>query len=248
MLLILVYHRIAEPGRDLYTVAPASFAAQLRQIGRCGLPVVDPQALPQWRGAGVLLSFDDGTAEHAQLVCPWLEQQGMRGLFLVPTRRLGQPGFLGPRQLERMHRAGHVIGSHGHSHCRLDRMPPRELAADLARSRAAIQNILGRPPMYVAPAGGFMSRRVTSACLAAGYGIIRTLSWGYNRNLDARALQAIPVVGSLPPAAFTALLAGRHETFLRSAYAAKNAVRYALPVYAQLRNSLAALGSRNFHE
>jgi hypothetical protein len=91
-----------------------------------------------------------------------------------------------------------------------------------------------------------MSPRVASAAGAAGYSIIRSLSWGYNRNLNLRCLQAIPALRSLGAPAFAALLAGRHETFLRSAYAAKNAVRYAIPRYAQLRNSLAALcaGSR----
>ncbi|HTM89243.1 MAG TPA: polysaccharide deacetylase family protein [Terriglobales bacterium] len=245
MLLVLVYHRVSDEGEGFYTLSRAQFADQLRLLGQSGIAVVAPGDLPRGSVSGVLLSFDDGTAEHSQFLARMLEDHGMRGLFLVPTARIGKPGYVSRRELERMHQAGHVIGSHGHTHDRLDRMGGSRLAEELARSRQVLTSITGCPPEYVAPAGGFLTPRVASACGAAGYRVIRTLAWGYNRKLDKGLLQAVPVLPLMGPGAFAALLQGEHEALLRSLFAAKNAIRWLTPAYARVRNSLARTLLRN---
>ena len=245
MLLVLVYHRVSDDGEGFYTLSRGQFAAQLRLLGQSGISVVPPRDLPRGSVSGVLLSFDDGTAEHSQLVAPLLADHGMRGLFLVPTARIGKPGYVSARELERMHQAGHVIGSHGHSHDRLDRMSCPRLDEELARSRREIEIITGCPPEYVAPAGGFVTPRVASACGAAGYSVVRSLAWGYNRRLDMRSVQAVPVLSLMGDSTFAALLRGEHEAVLRSLFAAKNAIRWLTPAYARARNSLARTLVRN---
>lgn len=245
MLLVLVYHRVSDEGEDFYTLSRAQFAAQLRWLGQSEIAVVAPGDVPRGSVSGVLLSFDDGTADHSQCVAPLLEDHGMRGLFLVPTARIGKPGYVSARELARMHQAGHVIGSHGHSHDRLDRMDGSRLGQELARSRRAIASITGCPPEWVAPAGGFVTPRVASACGAAGYRVIRSLAWGYNRKLNRGLVEAVPVLSLMGEGAFVALLRGEHEALLRSLFAAKNAIRWLTPAYARVRNSLARTLLRN---
>ena len=245
MLLVLVYHRVSDGGESFYTLSRARFAAQLRWLRQSGIAVVAPGDLPRGNVSGVLLSFDDGTADHSRFVARLLEDHGMRGLFLVPTARIGKPGYVSARELERMHQAGHVIGSHGHTHHRLDRMDDSPLGEELARSRRVLESITGCPPQYVAPAGGFVTPRVASACGAAGYSVMRTLAWGYNRRLNRGLLEAVPVLSLMGPGAFAALLRGEHEALLRSLFAAKNAIRWLTPAYARVRNSLAHTLLRN---
>lgn len=239
MLLVLVYHRVSDERGDFYTLSRREFAAQLRRIGRSGTAVAAPQDLARGSVSGVLLSFDDGTADHSQFVGPLLEDHGLRGLFLVPTARIGQPGYVSARELERMYEAGHGIGSHGHTHDRLDRMSGARLAGELARSRRELERITGCPPECVAPPGGFVTPRVASACGAAGYSVLRSLAWGYNRKLNLRRLEAVPVLSLMGPGAFAALLRGEHEALLRSLFAAKNAARGLTPAYVRVRNLLA---------
>jgi peptidoglycan/xylan/chitin deacetylase (PgdA/CDA1 family) len=245
MLLVLVYHRVSDDKEGFYTLPREDFAAQLRLLRQSGIAVVPPGDLPRGNVSGVLLSFDDGTADHSQCVARMLEDHGMRGLFLVPTARIGKPGYVSARELARMHQAGHVIGSHGHTHDRLDRMGGSRLGEELARSRRVLESITGCSPEYVAPAGGFVTPRVASACGAAGYSVIRTLAWGYNRKLDMQSLEAVPVLSLMGPGAFAALLRGEHEALLRSLFAAKNGIRWLMPAYARVRNSLARTLLRN---
>ena len=76
------------------------FAAQLDQL--CGhLEPIDWPTLYAWTcGRGsipercFLLTFDDGLADHAEMVLPVLEARGLRGVFFVTGAELMSPGLL----------------------------------------------------------------------------------------------------------------------------------------------------------
>src|ERR1051325_11737404 len=57
-----------------------------------------------------------------------------------------------PRLAREIAAAGHEIGSHGFGHRRLDRLTPKEFAADIARSKNALVQQVQRPVVcYRAP-------------------------------------------------------------------------------------------------
>ena len=68
------------------------------------------------RAAGTILTFDDGGRSALDVVAPVLAEHGLRGEFFVATARLGTAGFLDRRGVEELAAAGHVIGSHSHTH------------------------------------------------------------------------------------------------------------------------------------
>ena len=88
-----------------------AFERQLDELGsRWGF--VDrssfDRAIRQGRATdGVVLTFDDGLRDHAEVVLPILERRGLWGIFYIPTA---------PYRTGRMlavHRVHHLIGTYG---------------------------------------------------------------------------------------------------------------------------------------
>jgi peptidoglycan/xylan/chitin deacetylase (PgdA/CDA1 family) len=74
---------------------------------------------------GIILSFDDGLASHAEVAAPALEKYGFTGWFFVPADRVmattggsNEDGTASPDQIVSLAR-NHIVGSHTTTHCRL---------------------------------------------------------------------------------------------------------------------------------
>lgn len=89
--IILMYHRIAEPGLDPWSlsVSPNHFAEQLEAIQRQFHPLsLQDLAAQRWHGKlpsrSVVLTFDDGYADNLHVAKPLLERFGVPAtIFLV---------------------------------------------------------------------------------------------------------------------------------------------------------------------
>lgn len=163
---------------DAYKLDRVGFTAQLDAIAR-GL---DPQ-----RAANLEFTFDDGGVTADEPTASLLEERGWRGHFFVVTDRIGQPGFLTADQIRDLHRRGHRIGSHSHTHpAGFSRLSPERMTYEWRRSREILEDILtpaGGPRAVVTTAsvpGGFYSRQVALAALDAGYTTL------YNSEPEAR--------------------------------------------------------------
>ncbi|MGZ4384671.1 MAG: polysaccharide deacetylase family protein [Gaiellaceae bacterium] len=108
--------------------------------------------LPQ--GAGVALTFDDGP--HAQGTPAVLAQlaalQARATFFLV-----GEQVERMPSLAAEITAAGHEIALHGQRHLPLLLRSPRELADDLSRAVATIEDATGRTPSCYRPPYGVFS-------------------------------------------------------------------------------------------
>ena len=100
---------------------------------------------------GILLTFDDGTRDHLDIVAPQLEEFGFTGWFFVPTGRIESDATevadrgenLTSTEIRRLAEK-HVIGSHGVDHVRLSREVPADtLVNEIATSRDHLRSILG---------------------------------------------------------------------------------------------------------
>ena len=123
----------------------------------------------------LMLTFDDGGVSAYTHVADLLEEFGWRGHFLVTTSRIGSPAFLTAEQIRSLHRRGHVIGSHSHSHpARISACPWKELVQEWHTSRCALADLLGDEVTVASIPGGYFSRRVAEAASLGGFRVLFT--------------------------------------------------------------------------
>lgn len=83
----------------------------------------------------------DRLPSRVELTARWLldelDAAGVRATWFV----LGWVAERHPRLVEDIHRAGHAIGSHGHTHTRVFELTPAAFADELHRSRATLEAI-----------------------------------------------------------------------------------------------------------
>jgi len=196
-------------------------------IEAAGLPVVDPRGLtlPADLVSGIVLTFDDATADHFSTARSILSDFGFPGLFYVPTARLDSEGYLSTDQVVHLHAEGHTIGSHTHTHARLDVLPEPSVQRELETSRLRIQEILGVAPLHFAPPGGLYRPRVRTMSQEVGFRFFRTMKWGFNRRLDPQEIQVVPMVTPSSMLFLDWALRGRNELKLRVMYGLKRALR-----------------------
>jgi hypothetical protein len=63
----------------------------------------------------LLMTFDDG-GRSAMYIADQIEARGWRGHFFVTTSLIGTRHFVSAQDVADLHRRGHLVGSHSHSH------------------------------------------------------------------------------------------------------------------------------------
>ncbi|MEP6626119.1 MAG: polysaccharide deacetylase family protein [Acidimicrobiia bacterium] len=186
---VLIYHRVGS-GSGLDVDLPvATFTDQMEQLAASVRVVTIDEALdrleqPTASGSDpIVITFDDGTADFADVAVPVLERFGLPSTLYLATAfveegrdfpNAGRP--LSWSALEDVHATGRVtVGSHTHTHALLDRLPPTEIATELDRADDLIEAHLGLRPHHFAypkavagssPADAAARARYRSAALA----------------------------------------------------------------------------------
>lgn len=188
---ILVYHAVSDDATSQfrpYAVPPARFAehvATLQDLGCMTLTLSDAAQrlfdrapLPD---RAVVLTFDDAFGDFAQHALPVLVAANFLATLFVPSAYVGSTSrwlvregearrpVMSWSQLQRVADAGVEMGAHSHTHPELDRLSTARLREELERSRAVLEDGLGREMVAVAYPFGYHSRRVRRAARAAGY-------------------------------------------------------------------------------
>jgi peptidoglycan/xylan/chitin deacetylase (PgdA/CDA1 family) len=156
-LVVLIYHRVGRRSAIEVDLPLATFAEQIAFLA-AGTNVVtltdglarvaDPDAP---RIPLVAITFDDGTADFADVAVPVLVEHRVPATLYVATdfveRGLPFPGGGAPiswSALADTIATGYVdVGSHTHHHALLDRLPAPEIAAELDRSTELIAEHTG---------------------------------------------------------------------------------------------------------
>jgi len=174
----LGYHEIADapgesgfrrPGALPYRFSRAELEAHLDAIAARGASVACVDALDlDAPGVRTILTFDDG-GRSALAAAAALERRGWRGHFFIITERIGTRGFLDAEGIRRLREAGHVVGSHSHTHPDIFRaLDAAAMAREWQESRDRLEQLLGEPCVYASVPGGDVSRRVFASAAAAG--------------------------------------------------------------------------------
>ena len=155
-----------------YKLEPGAFETHLDALAATGLEIGTLDG--NGSTPAVALTFDDGGGS-ALLAAEALERHGWRGQFFVTASRIDTSGFLSSDKLGELHRRGHVIGSHSHTHpTYMGRLTRAELDEEWVRSRAVIGDLLGTAPRTASVPGGYLSSGVIAAAAAAGYELLFT--------------------------------------------------------------------------
>lgn len=121
------------------------------------------------------ITVDDGGVSYYTSVAERLEKRGWRGHCFVTTDFIGGRGFLSAAQIRDLAARGHIIGSHSASHPgRLHTLPFHRIASEWSRSRATLEDILGRPVEIGSVPGGYYSPVVARAASEAGIRVLFT--------------------------------------------------------------------------
>jgi peptidoglycan/xylan/chitin deacetylase (PgdA/CDA1 family) len=181
-----MYHSVADTDDDPYdvTVSPARLDRQLAWLAGRGLRGVSMAELRAARGTRaarrmVALTFDDGYADLLTGALPVLARHGCTATAFVLAGRFGgsnewdRPGPAKPlmtrAQILEAEAAGVEIGSHGLRHVRLTRVPPAEMAHEVAHSREVLADLLGHEVAGFCYPYGDLGAAVIAAVRDAGY-------------------------------------------------------------------------------
>jgi peptidoglycan/xylan/chitin deacetylase (PgdA/CDA1 family)/2-polyprenyl-3-methyl-5-hydroxy-6-metoxy-1,4-benzoquinol methylase len=215
---ILMYHRVTEkvghPSLAPFRLSPGSFEQQLRYLRDTGHRTV---GLEEWRaalerkrpisGRGVVLTFDDGDAEFAEIAWPLLQQYGFTPIVFLVAGLIGgtnawDAGFgessplLDWPEIERLQSEGVIFGSHSETHPALTGLTNLDVVREATRSRRILEVGLGlRVDAFAYPYGA-VDPAVEHLVGACGYTFGLTCRTGRSRLVDtALDLPRIEVSG-----------------------------------------------------
>jgi peptidoglycan/xylan/chitin deacetylase (PgdA/CDA1 family) len=169
-------------------MAPELLESQVRTLKRLGYRFqtaeeVAATGAPQAPETAVL-TFDDGWLDGVTVVAPLLERLGVRATFYVNPGLWGAQHHLVPGEAGRLMTATDArtlvdadmeLGAHSLRHDDLRTLSDAELRHDLQASRAAVEEITGRPCRTFAYPFGAHDARVRAATAEAGY----VLAWAW---------------------------------------------------------------------
>ncbi len=212
---VLGWHRVDVEGGGL-AVPPTRFGRQMDLLNehRQRFPVAHLDQVGSFLASGkrgsrrVVLTFDDAWADnHTNALGP-LSQHHLPATLYVPSRLLGEPGYMTRSQLLEMDAAGVTIGAHSRTHPDLRACTPEELEREVRGSKDDLEDLLAKPVTSFAYPTGLTNERVQAAVVAAGFTSAVTTRPGWWRPAT-KALE-IPrsFVENVSDATFLAAIAG----------------------------------------
>ncbi len=157
---ILTYHSLDNSG-SVVSVRPDLFREQIERLMERSVPIVPLDQAPDTPGS-VALTFDDGFENLVEHAFPLLEKHALPATVFAVSGYIGRlntwPGQ--PPSIPRLplmnasalrETPGSVeIGAHTVTHPDLTKLPPERAAEELKNSRAALEDITGRPVRWLA--------------------------------------------------------------------------------------------------
>lgn len=146
-----------------YKLSVNQFERQIEAISK----YLDKKELPK---STVEFTFDDGGVSSFTVIKPILEKYGFKGVFFIATKFIGTSGFITIEQIKYLAQAGHIVGSHSHTHPeRMDILSLKELEYEWMESHKILSNILNTKIETASIPNGYSSKLVIESMSMAGY-------------------------------------------------------------------------------
>jgi O-antigen biosynthesis protein len=229
---ILLYHSIGweRPGEYArWVVTPARFETHLSVICDEGFTPMTVEAFVTARITGtaipertVIITFDDGLVDFLTGAMPILSRFGFPVTLYVTSGYVGgSAGWLADlgqgarpmmswRQIASLAEAGIEIGAHSVSHPQLDILGRERAVEEIAGSRRAIEDALGRPVRTFAYPHGYSTVATRQITAEAGFLAACSVRHAFSsRREDRFSLSRIIVEESMGAAEISGFLAGK---------------------------------------
>ncbi|MCB2115973.1 MAG: polysaccharide deacetylase family protein [Rhodobacteraceae bacterium] len=228
---ILMYHSVSNRG-GATSIPPAVFSEQMAAIAAAEVPVItldDLIAAREGRGKlaprSVILTFDDGFQDFADVAWPVMSRHGFRPIVYLPTAFVGRAeGWRGiadpPRALmgwgtiRALAKDGVTFGSHTVHHPNLNEQTPDEVESELVRSRAEIEERIGKPVRHFAPPYGLATEAVRARIAESYHSSVGTRLDVAGEDADLFDLPRLEMFYFTDPARWRAHLEGRGAAYL----------------------------------
>ncbi|CAH1195946.1 Poly-beta-1,6-N-acetyl-D-glucosamine N-deacetylase [Paenibacillus allorhizoplanae] len=149
---VLNYHSIGVDPGNTYVLHPDTFA---RQMDYLAAHHYTPMTLAEFATViqqdqpspthPVLLTFDDGYANNAEVALPILQKYKFPATLYLSTGLVGTPGYLTWPQIHELSAAGWDIASHTVTHPHLPKLSKKAQREEILAARAKIEQELGKP-------------------------------------------------------------------------------------------------------
>jgi peptidoglycan/xylan/chitin deacetylase (PgdA/CDA1 family) len=176
---ILLYHSIAgRTGRtsDPWQVRAVDFREDMHSVLATGRTPMTARHYEKWLTAPdasaikpVLVTFDDGFADYADVALPILYGMGLTATLFVTSGWLGRPGMLSSSGLIDLALSTTEIGAHSVTHPHLDILSDGRARAEIANCREVLEDIVGLPVSAFAYPHGSYHGRTRKAVAESGY-------------------------------------------------------------------------------
>jgi peptidoglycan/xylan/chitin deacetylase (PgdA/CDA1 family) len=223
---VLVYHDIAaddaalaavDPGHRPYVLTRARFAEHMALAAARAARATTVGALPDRAPAcGFAITFDDGDRSNYRDAFPVLAAHGLRATFFVIAGAVGDGAHVAWSELREMADAGMEIGSHSLTHPFMHRLTPAEVRHEFGRSKALIEDRLGRAVTTASLPRGWEPPGFRELLAECGYRIFCTSRAGlWTTGSDLLAVPRLSVGAGTGLAEFAGLLEGRRSVLWR---------------------------------
>ncbi|TGK03992.1 polysaccharide deacetylase family protein [Leptospira semungkisensis] len=192
---VLCYHHLSDNGNPMggYNLDPSLLEEQFKYLKALGYQTlsldqfyqyIQGKAGSDFPAKAILLTFDDGSLTHRNVLVPLLKKYGFRAsVFIYPTV-ISNPRYkfyLSWAQLKEALDSGVLdLGSHTVYHPKLPAMKRAEIRQQLRDSKATLEAKTGRKVQDLAYPFGLFDVRVIEEAKAAGYRMAFTVNPGKN--------------------------------------------------------------------
>ncbi|MEW9532788.1 polysaccharide deacetylase family protein [Microbispora sp. NPDC049125] len=144
------------------------------------IPPLTSTAQAATRKTTVVLTFDDGTADHLA-AARMLKARGLKGTFYVNSGRLGKPGSLTVAGVRSIAKAGNEIGGHTLHHVHLAHESNAVQQTEICDDRRALLDLGFKVRSFAYPFGEFDESSKETA-MRCGYTSARMVNGVYRDN------------------------------------------------------------------
>jgi len=182
---VLMYHSISQhkqSDKNVYSLSQQDFAQHVELLHELhkteNSKIVKLDSTDR---SGITITFDDGYRDTLTIAAQTLADKKLPFTVFVSSANItsGDSKFLNRQELiELSNISGATIGSHGHAHTHLAKMPLQDVTSDLKLSKDWLEQIVQKPVTTLSYPHGSYNNDVVRIASEIGIEFAATSKWG----------------------------------------------------------------------